>query len=352
MNFWQELPRPIIGLSPMDGVTDHPFRFITKKYGKTPLLYTEFTSVEGVCHGAEQLLKDFMYDESQRPVIGQIYGSTPEYFRQTAILLCRLGFDGIDLNMGCPAKNVAHSGAGAALIRTPELAQELIRATQQGVRQWQDGATEDDCSDITLGIAERVKHLHAQLPQSYQEVRQIPISVKTRIGYDRPTVQEWIPTLLEMQPAAIALHGRTLKQQYGGLASWEHIAEAAQLVHQTHTVILGNGDVKTLDEAKQKAEVYGVDGILIGRGSMGNPYIFNDGHHPTSLELFNVALEHAQLFEASYRNSPKYNFLPMRKHLGWYVHEVPNASAIRQAIYKTNNSQEFVEVLKKFGYEL
>ena len=113
-NFWQTLELPIIGLSPMDGVTDQPFRHIQKKYGNPPVVYTEFTSTEGVCHGAEQLLSDFLYDETQRPIIAQIYGTTPEFFRQTTILLCELGFDGIDINMGCPAKNVAHSGAGAA----------------------------------------------------------------------------------------------------------------------------------------------------------------------------------------------------------------------------------------------
>src|SRR5262245_47814010 len=110
-DFWSTLSQPIIGLSPMDGVSDHPFRQIQKKYGQPAVVYTEFTSVEGVCHGADRLLKDFLFDESQRPIIGQIYGTTPEYFRQTSIVLCELGFDGIDINMGCPAKNVAHAGA-------------------------------------------------------------------------------------------------------------------------------------------------------------------------------------------------------------------------------------------------
>ncbi|MDQ5950783.1 MAG: hypothetical protein QG639_59, partial [Patescibacteria group bacterium] len=145
--FWRQLPLPIVGLSPMDGVTDQPFRFIQKKYGKPAVVITEFTSVEGVCHGASPLLKDFQFDESQRPVVAQIYGTTPDFFRQTAIILCELGFDGIDINMGCPAKNVAHSGAGAALIQTPDLAQEIIRAVQQGISEWKNGATVDNCPD-------------------------------------------------------------------------------------------------------------------------------------------------------------------------------------------------------------
>ena len=147
-SFWDTLATPIIGLSPMDGLTDHPFRHIQKKYGNPTIMYTEFTSVEGVCHGATQLLKDFLFDETQRPLIAQIYGTTPSYFRQTAILLCQLGFDGIDINMGCPVKNVAHSGAGAALIKTPRLAQEIIAATKQGVINWQNGMREKDCPDL------------------------------------------------------------------------------------------------------------------------------------------------------------------------------------------------------------
>ena len=130
--FWDTLQRPIIGLSPMNGVTDHAFRHIQKRHGNPMLLFTEFTSVDGICAGASALLKDFLYDESQRPIVAQIYGRIPGNFYQTAILLCQLGFDGIDINMGCPAKSVANSGAGAGLIRTPKLAQEIVRATKRG----------------------------------------------------------------------------------------------------------------------------------------------------------------------------------------------------------------------------
>jgi tRNA-dihydrouridine synthase len=274
-SFWAALPRPILGISPMDGVTDFPFRQITKKYGQPAVVYTEFTSVEGVCHGASQLLKDFLFDESQRPVVGQIYGTTPDFFRQTAILLCELGFDGIDINMGCPAKNVAHSGAGAALIRTPDLAQEIIRSVQLGIQQWKNGATAADCANITPEIVEKVAGRKAHLPENYHDRgRYIPVSVKTRVGYDQPVIHEWIPALLETEIDAIALHGRTLKQQYGGLASWELIGEAAALVKSAGKTILGNGDVKSLADAKSKIATYGVDGVLIGRAAMGNPFIF------------------------------------------------------------------------------
>lgn len=337
--FWKQITKPIIALSPMDGLTDHPFRHIQKKYGNPAVVYTEFTSVEGVCHGATQLLKDFLYDETQRPIIAQIYGTTPKFFRQTAVLLCELGFDGIDINMGCPAKNVAHSGAGAALIRTPKLAQEIIQATKQGVTDWQNGMTLGDCPDITQKIQTEVKRRHDLLPTQYQEKRAVPVSVKTRIGYNEPVIHEWIPNLLEMEPAAIAIHGRTLQQQYGGSASWENIGKAAEIIKQTETKVLGNGDVQTLEMALNYVNTYGVDGVLLGRASLGNPYVFLQVA-PSEPNIFEIAAEHSQLFEEIYKNEEKYSFMPMRKHLAWYVKAIPNATEIRIKLVQANTAQE------------
>lgn len=349
-SFWTALSKPIIGLSPMDGVSDFPFRYITKKYGNPDIMYTEFTSVEGVCHGAVQLLKDFLYDETQRPIIAQVYGTTPSFFRQTATALCELGFDGIDINMGCPAKNVAHSGAGAALIKTPKLAQEIIHETKAGIQDWVDGKNSRDCENISKEVWQEIERRHTALPAQYQERRTLPVSIKTRIGYDTPVINEWIPNLLEMEPAAIAIHGRTLKQQYGGLASWEHIGQAAELVHKTSTLVLGNGDIKSLADAHEKIKKYGTDGALLGRITMGNPRIFEKADPQlANTNIFEIAYEHAQIFEQAYSQDPRYNFLPMRKHLGWYIHDIPDAAKIRQEIYQTNNSQEFLTVIKKFG---
>jgi tRNA-dihydrouridine synthase B len=348
--FWSTLTQPIIGLSPMDGVTDFPFRHITKKYGQPAIIYTEFTSVEGVCHKASQLFKDFLYSEIERPIIGQIYGTTPSYFRQTALLLCELGFDGVDINMGCPAKNVAHSGAGAALIKTPQLAQEIIRETKAGIQDWLNGKTPADCEDISEEIVTLVRERHQALPAQFQAKRLIPVSVKTRVGYEMPVVTEWISTLLEMEPAAIAVHGRTLKQQYGGLANWELIGEAAELAHKTSTLLLGNGDVKTLDEAYQKIETYKLDGALLGRAAMGNPFVFQPAAQPADLKsLLAIALEHAQLFEKTFSDEERYTFLPMRKHMGWYIHDIENAAKVRQDIYRCNSSADFEQVLKTYN---
>jgi tRNA-dihydrouridine synthase B len=352
-NFWQKLELPIIGLSPMDGVTDFCFRQIIKKYSNPDIIYTEFTNVEGVCHGALKLLKDFLYDESQRPIIAQIYGTTPEYFRQTAVILCELGFDGIDINMGCPAKSVDSSGAGAALIKKPKLAQEIISAVRGGINDYQNGLRSKDCPDISPEITKEVVKRHDQLPDKYKlgnrETEIIPVSVKTRVGYDKPVVEDWIPTLLEMKVAAIALHGRTLKQQYSGQADWSEIGKAATLCKNTDTILLGNGDVDTYEQALELVEKFKVDGVLMGRSALSNPFVFK----PNSTQLlqnnniFQIALEHCKLYEQTYSQDPQYHFLPMRKYLGWYVKGMPFAREIRIELFQTNSAQEVENIFKK-----
>lgn len=362
MNFWKKLSLPIIGLSPMDGVTDHPFRHTTKKYGHPGVIYTEFTSVEGVCHGADRLLEDFLFDESQRPIVAQIYGTTPEFFRETATLLCELGFDGIDINMGCPAKNVAHSGAGAALIETPKLALEIIRSTKAGVQDYFSGKRSKDCAHITSDISSEVEKRFAKLPIYYQTRHEtsylkptdiIPVSIKTRVGYRKKIVEQWIPTLMTESPAAIAVHGRTLKQQYGGSADWEEIAKGAQYTKGTGTIYLGNGDALNREQALEKVKMYGVDGVLIGRGAFGNPFCFlpeNERNEHDQYDLFKIALEHAELYEQTYKpNNPKYNFLPMRKHLGWYVKGIEGASEIRQKIFQCSSLEEVKKVFAEYN---
>lgn len=376
----------------MDGVTDAAFRHIQKKYGQPNLVYTEFVTVEGLCHKAERLLKELIFTEIQRPVIAQFYGTTPDSFRQAAIVAATLGFDGIDINMGCPAKNVETSGAGAALIKTPELALQIVRATKMGVEEWQNGADLSNCHDLSNNIKKIVNQRHELLSNEYQDrTRQIPVSIKTRLGYDSIVIEDWIQTLLATEPAAIAIHGRTLKQGYSGEANWETIGLASQIIKKTSTLAIGNGDVKSYEEGLAKMKQYGVDGVLIGRASFGNPYVFrpndesplsNEARHnnesristvsqpgnisqpntmtqPSNIpqscngtipvSLPQIALEHAQIYEQIFAHQPHYHFLPMRKHLAWYISGQPNAKEIRLQLVRANNSQEVEEVLTKFS---
>ncbi|MBU0579144.1 tRNA-dihydrouridine synthase [Patescibacteria group bacterium] len=351
LSFWSKLKKPFIGLSPMDGVTDHPYRYIQKKYGQPDVVYTEFATVEGFCRGVTTPLKDFIFDESQRPIIAQIYGRTSQFFRETAIVICQLGFDGVDLNMGCPAKSVANGGSGAALINTPKLAQKIIKATQAGVQDWINGKTVNDCENITSKIAQEVKKRHLKLSQTYQQHRSIPVSVKTRVGFDSKIIEQWLPTLLETNPVAIAIHGRTLRQGYGGKADWETIGKAVEIAKNTSTLIIGNGDIASKTQALEKVAQYGIDGVLIGRASFGNPWVFNDNFSQEKITIqqkAQVALEHAWLHEKTFGKNEKYSFLPMRKHLGWYIRGFDQAKEVRQKLVMTNNSQEVKEILTQY----
>lgn len=327
----------------MDGITDFAFRQIHAKYGSPSVMFTEFTNVEGMFMSqTDHLLNDLRFHILQRPIIAQIFGSTPEYFYKAAIVCADLGFDGIDINMGCPAKTVAHLGGGAALIAKPELAKQIIRSVKLGVLDWSNGKNieELELSDLKLQKISELKTF-SQNQKTNREI--IPVSVKTRIGIDQIVVEDWVKHLLEEQPKNITIHGRTLKQMYSGQADWEAIGKAAQIIKETDTTALGNGDVLTLDEAHQKIKDYILDGVLIGRAAMGNPLIWKkDQNTITPKQKLQFALEHATL-HAQTKNEKM--FLQMRKHFSFYITNFPFANEIKIKLIQTKNLEEATEII-------
>lgn len=343
----------------MDGVTDATMRHITAKYGRPAVMMTEFTSVEWMVRHPLQPLRDLYYTPIQRPIIAQLYGSTPEAFRTCAVLVCALGFDGVDINMGCPSHSVTGHGAGAALIKTPELAKQIIQATRQGVRDWVEGMDVDD-----LGFKGKFVRAIKALPNYVGDraVRTaVPVSVKTRIGYDRVDTYNWISTLLEAGCDNISIHGRTLAQKYSGAADWDEIAKAVDLARSTETTILGNGDIKRPQEIKSRLEQVGVDGVLIGRAALGNPWFFEQYRALENgaqviepihiIERMRVALEHVRYFEylneTVFKDDP-FQFVNLRKHLGWYVRDVRDASTLRQKLFQTNSLEHVENLFQEF----
>jgi tRNA-dihydrouridine synthase len=364
VSIWNYLPKPIVGLAPMDGVTDAAFRTITARHGRPDLTFTEFVSIDRIVSGYDPDLVELRYSEIERPVIAQIFGTDPEAFYRTAHLICELGFDGIDINMGCPAKNVARAGAGAGLIRTPGLAREILRQTRQGVLDWAAG---QDIGRIGLPavVADDVRRARIRWfgpsnePGRQPPRRAIPVSVKTRLGYNQVVIEEWIPSLLSESPAAITLHGRTLSQNYGCEADWEAIARAAVIVRGSGTLILGNGDIRSPATAAGRIRETGVDGVLIGRAAIGNPWIFRScdsirtaagsgGTPPeessvSTAEKLAVALEHAQVFDW-YRGKP--SFRAVRKFLTAYCSGFPNASDLRRRLVRVESLSELESILQ------
>jgi len=249
-NFWQKLEKPIFCLAPMADVTDCAFRQIIAKYGKPDVFFTEFVSVDGLCSGGQdKLLIDLKYGENEHPIVAQIFGSKPENFEKVARMLVKMGFDGIDINMGCPVKKVLNQRSCSALIKTPELAKEIILATKRGAGE-------------------------------------IPVSVKTRIGFtNTDELNIWIPHILEAEPAALTVHLRTVKEMSKVPAHWEMMKRIVEIrnVMSPHrrpaekagkTLIIGNGDVTGIDDAKRKCEETGCDGVMLGRAIFGNPWLF------------------------------------------------------------------------------
>ncbi len=334
-NFWQKLNKPFFVLAPMLDVTDTAFRRIIAKYGKPDVFWTEFVACDGLCSdgGREKLKKNLLqFDESERPIIAQLFGSIPKNFEKSAKIVAEMGYDGIDINMGCPQKNILKQGAGSELITTPELAKEIIRATKKGAGD-------------------------------------LPVSVKTRVGYDEVEIETWIPAILEENPVVLTIHGRTKKEMSKVPANWDLIKKVREIRDEmkSDTLIIGNGDVKSIEEAKQRVKETGVDGVMIGRGIFGNPWLFGRGPTPTIEEKMEVVLEHTKLFEDIFgeteenekifgekgakpngRPSRARNFAVMKKHFKAYINGFDGAKEPRIKLMKTNSYEEVEKIVKGF----
>ncbi|MEI7511620.1 MAG: tRNA-dihydrouridine synthase [Candidatus Peregrinibacteria bacterium] len=357
----------------MDGITDAAFRRLIAHTHPASVSFTEFVNVEGLARGAVSMLKAFQYSELERPIVAQIYGTEEDSFYKCALMVCALGFDGIDINMGCPAKKVERRGAGAGLIETPEHAQTIIRSVQKARDDWANGITlaeagirprlitaiEKMCtsrreehppykgdtggnSDFLTPLPSLQGGLTEQSsfnPRLHSENRKrLPVSVKTRIGTCESCIETWIPNLLEMDIDALTVHGRTLKQMYTGSANWEVIARIAKIVKDSgkETLFLGNGDITDLEDGKNRCETAKTNGALIGRALFGNPWFFS-GKIPESEERLKTAILHSQIYEECFPDAP---FFPMRKHLGWYAKGFDGAKELRNAFMHTNSAEE------------
>ncbi len=318
--FWHTLPKPFFCQAPLANVTDAAFRRVIAKYGKPDVIWTEFVSATGLCSpGRPALLTDFWYTEAERPIVAQIFGSLPEHFYEAALLIQELGFDGIDINMGCPDKSVScKQGSGAGLILEPKLAQEIILATKRGAGP-------------------------------------LPVSVKTRLGYNINVLDTWLQTILETCPAAVTIHARTKKEMSLVPAHWEEITKAVAIRDKydnspDKTLIIGNGDVKNLIEAKQRVTETGCDGIMIGRGIFGNPWIFDQTRDASSIsikEKLLVMVEHTALFEELFTG--KKGFDVMKKHYKAYVNGFDGAKELRvKLMEETKTAADVKRIVDQF----
>lgn len=325
-------------LAPLANVTDASFRRVIAKYsqhtrkdgtkGGPDVMWTEFVSADGLMcatpEGKKKLMADLMYTEEERPIVAQLFSSNPEHMEQASALCRELGFDGIDINMGCPDKTIEKQGCGSAMIKNPAKAAEIIQAAKRGAGN-------------------------------------LPVSVKTRIGYNKNELETWFPALLAEHPAVITVHARTRKEMSKVPARWEHVQRAVELRNELQgsewqkqnpelhpTLILGNGDVVSLDDAHAKAKETGADGIMLGRAIFGNPWFFNYDLNADTItieERLRVMCEHSRLFEALL---PFKNFALMKKHFKAYVNNFDGAKELRTILMEKETAHDIEDVVNTF----
>jgi tRNA-dihydrouridine synthase len=356
MHFWNNLrqqKKPFFCVAPMADVTDAAFRRLITKYGKPDVMWTEFVSANGLMSAGRNILeRDLVYTPEERPIVAQLFSADPEKMEGAARLCAELGFDGIDINMGCPDRTIEKQGAGAAMIKNPDIARNIILAAKRGV--------------ALAG-------------------KDIPVSVKTRVGYNSVALDEWIPFLLKQDIAALTVHARTRKDLSLVPAQWNYLKEVVR--HRDalapNTVIIGNGDVTSLMDGREKARMSGVDGIMVGRALFGNPWFFDETRamtavlpkkyplwlrnlplvgkyfdtrrgapqsktRPISLEeRLRVMVEHTALFESLLGDIK--SFAIMKKHYKAYCTGFPGAKELRiRLMDEAKNAGDVERIVEDF----
>ncbi|EFB50861.1 tRNA-dihydrouridine synthase [Staphylococcus aureus subsp. aureus D139] len=317
-NFWSELPRPFFILAPMEDVTDIVFRHVVSEAARPDVFFTEFTNTESFCHpeGIHSVRGRLTFSEDEQPMVAHIWGDKPEQFRETSIQLAKMGFKGIDLNMGCPVANVAKKGKGSGLILRPDVAAEIIQATKAGG---------------------------------------LPVSVKTRLGYyEIDEWKDWLKHVFEQDIANLSIHLRTRKEMSKVDAHWELIEAIKNLRDEIapNTLLTINGDIPDRKTGLELAEKYGIDGVMIGRGIFHNPFAFEkEPREHTSKELLDLLRLHLSLFN-KYEKDEIRQFKSLRRFFKIYVRGIRGASELRHQLMNTQSIAEARALLDEFEAQM
>ena len=311
-NIWDDLPRPFFILAPMEAVTDVVFRHVVAKAARPDVFFTEFTNTNSYCSpkGQHSTRGRLAITPDEQPIIAHIWGDVPEYFAEMARGMRELGFSGIDINMGCPAPNVAPKGCGSGLIRRPDVAAAIIASAKEGG---------------------------------------LPISVKTRLGYT--AIDEWKPWLthiLQQDIANLSIHLRTKKEMSKVDAHFELIPEIKKLRDEIapQTTLTINGDIRDRQHGMELVEKYGADGVMIGRGIFHNPFAFESEARPHSreelLDLLRFQLDEHDKY--SVELGPR-KFEPLKRFFKIYVRDFDGAGELRDKLMHTKSTQEVRDIL-------
>ena len=314
MNIWKQLKsskQPFYVLAPMDDVTDTVFRQIVAKHAPADLMMTEFANADGYCSPGKQAISSRLkYEPIEGPVIAQIWGIDPKNYLTMAKDIKAMGFAGIDINMGCPVKDMIKKGACSAMIQNPSLAADVIAATKEGAGS-------------------------------------LPVSVKTRIGFDDIDTENWIGFLLEQKLDALIVHGRTRKEMSKVPAHWEEVAKSVQLRDNISpdTVIVGNGDVMSRLEGDTRARETGADGIMIGRGIFHDLFVFSDTTSVhTQAQMLAIMADHIKLHIATWGDNKSYE--PLKKFYKLYINNFAGSAKLRAQFMETKNTKEALKLIE------
>lgn len=317
MDIYSELKKPIIALAPMEDVTDSVFRQMVVSLGGPDLFYTEFVNVEGLnSRGREKVIHRLQFVEKEKPLIAQLWGVKAENFFYAAKIVKDMGFDGVDINMGCSVKNVVKNYAGSALIiEDRKKVSDIISAVKEGSQG-------------------------------------LPVSVKTRFGFDNVDIDGWIGFLLNQKLDALAIHMRTARGKDAINADWSYMQRIVDMRNEISqsTLLLGNGDIKSVRQGLDYVSQYKIDGFIIGREAISNPWVFSDRQEITNEEKLQTLKKHLLLWKETWEGKKDYHAL--KKHFRGYINGYENAKEMRELLLKTENASEALEILTKFQFPL
>lgn len=313
-------------LAPMADVTDNAFREVISEIGMPDILYTEFVSADGLAseQGKARLIRDFDFSKKQRPLIAQIFSGNPENCYEAAKLVQKLGFDGIDINMGCPKRNITKQLCGSELTKKEnrELAAEIVAAVKKGAPK-------------------------------------LDVAVKTRLGWNEIDY-EWVEHIFSQDVAVLTFHLRTRKEMSKVPAHWEEMSRVKEIRDRVapDTLLLGNGDVSDLNDAREKKQSNEIDGVMIGRGIFTNPWLFAEREEISVQERLETLTRHIGLFEANFgpteRNLKDFgkrikSFYLMKKFLKVYINGFPGAKEMRNELMQINDPAELTNYIDKLN---